>query len=98
MANINGWGRGTWSEGAWSEAVPVRVGHTLNGWGEEGFGVTAWGGEKSTIGAMQGQVPGVHAGRGVNFVIRNLVIWIHSGRYFSFEIFRFSSFKCAWNQ
>ena len=56
MANINGWGRGTWSEGAWNEAVPVRVGHTLNGWGEEGFGVTAWGGEKSTIGAMQGQV------------------------------------------
>jgi hypothetical protein len=32
------------------------VGHTINGWGELGFGNTAWGGEKSTFAAMQGQV------------------------------------------
>ena len=49
MANIN-W-LGSWGmerEAAWSEAVPVRVGHTLNGWGELGFGATSWGGEQST--------------------------------------------------
>ena len=56
MANITGWSRGEWGEAAWNEAVPVRVGHTLNGWGELGFGVTSWGGEQSTIDAMQGQV------------------------------------------
>ena len=56
MANITGWSRGEWGEAAWNEAVPVRVGHTLNGWGELGFGITSWGGEKSTLDAMQGQV------------------------------------------
>lgn len=56
MTNITGWSRGTWNEGAWGQAVPVRVGHTINGWGELGFGNTAWGGEKSTFAAMQGQV------------------------------------------
>ena len=56
MANITGWSRGEWGEAAWNEAVPVRVGHTLNGWGELGFGTTSWGGEKSTLDALQGQV------------------------------------------
>ena len=56
MTNITGWGRGEWGEGAWNEAVPVRVGHTLKGWGELGFGSTARGGEYSTLAAMQGQV------------------------------------------
>ena len=46
MANITGWSRGEWGEGAWSEAVPVRVGHTLNGWGEL-HGARPLGAEKS---------------------------------------------------
>ena len=47
----------TWGEGAWNEAVPVRVGHTLNGWGEEGFGLKLLGAARNQlVAAMQGQV------------------------------------------